>query len=277
MPWRTARGACSTAWAELTGRPPRVPLDARAHGAQEDVGDPREGARGNWASSRVPRKARWPARWSGSRAPGSRSVAQRHENPDGGGRTEGVRGPLWSRAREAGVRPRPAWIGPGGRSLGRPRFCCWWPTAPGAGAAAAALDAACEVFHPEAVVSTGFCGALDPELNSAVASVASGDGGGERPPRLAARSRQRRHAPTRGTIWCPSIAWRRRPPRKSRCAASGACAVEMEAAGVAARAAGSRSALLLRTGRDRPGGRKPGQRFQRGPASRRPLRYNDNS
>ncbi len=37
-------GACSTAWAGLTGTPPRVPAGRSSHGAQENVGDPREGA-----------------------------------------------------------------------------------------------------------------------------------------------------------------------------------------------------------------------------------------
>src|ERR1039458_9098419 len=42
----------------------------------------------------------------------------------------------------------------------------------GAARAAAAVDAACDRFHPDAVVSTGFCGALDPALTVAAVVVA---------------------------------------------------------------------------------------------------------
>jgi adenosylhomocysteine nucleosidase len=46
--------------------------------------------------------------------------------------------------------------------------------------AAAAVDAGCEVLRPEAVISTGFCGALDPSLQVAevvVGSRVEGNGG----------------------------------------------------------------------------------------------------
>ena len=39
--------------------------------------------------------------------------------------------------------------------------------------AAAALEAACREFPPDAVISTGFCGALDPDLK--IAEVVTGD------------------------------------------------------------------------------------------------------
>ena len=38
-------------------------------------------------------------------------------------------------------------------------------------AGAGAVDAACDGFHPDAVVSTGFCGALDPALTVAAVVV----------------------------------------------------------------------------------------------------------
>lgn len=99
--------------------------------------------------------------------------------------------------------------------------------------AAAALDAACEVFHPEAVVSTGFCGALAEEL--AVASVVVATEVASVRQRLPAQTVSAEMHSTRGTIWC-SERMARTAAEKKTLAASGACAVEMEAAGVAARA-----------------------------------------
>jgi len=99
--------------------------------------------------------------------------------------------------------------------------------------AAAALDAACDVFHPEAVVSTGFCGALAEELT--VASVVVATEVASMRQRLPARPVAGRMHSTRGTIWCSERVARTAAEKKTL-AARGACAVEMEAAGVAARA-----------------------------------------
>jgi adenosylhomocysteine nucleosidase len=105
----------------------------------------------------------------------------------------------------------------------------------GAGAtrAAAAVDAACPAFHPEAVVSTGFCGALDPSLSVAsvvvATSVRAEDADYPALPVLA------------DSAFCAgpirSIGHVARTAEEKRyLRAGGACAVEMEAAGVATRA-----------------------------------------
>lgn len=98
--------------------------------------------------------------------------------------------------------------------------------------AAAAVDHATE-FAPQAVVSTGFCGALDERLNVADLVVATSiDDGEYRYPSL----------PIRGPVETFAGAIRsidyvaRTAEEKSLLRESGACAVEMEAAGVAARA-----------------------------------------
>jgi adenosylhomocysteine nucleosidase len=105
----------------------------------------------------------------------------------------------------------------------------------GAGAtrAAAAVDAACGYFQPEAVVSTGFCGALDPALTVAAVVVATrvfGEDGDY--PSLPVSSASPFCAGPVRSIGHVAIA----AEEKRRLRATGACAVEMEAAGVAARA-----------------------------------------
>ena len=110
----------------------------------------------------------------------------------------------------------------------------------GAGAqrAAAAVDAAVESFRPDAVVSTGFCGALDPDL--CVADVVVGtcvtewtdQEAGSTYPALPVASAAAYHA---GVV-CSIGHVARTAAEKRRLGASGAIAVEMEAAGVAARA-----------------------------------------
>lgn len=110
----------------------------------------------------------------------------------------------------------------------------------GAGAerAAAAVDAACADFHPDAVVSTGFCGALDPELAVAAVVVASCiqpwsvRGEGNRYPALPVRSA----LPFFSGPVCSINHVARTAGEKRHLRSSGACAVEMEAAGVAERA-----------------------------------------
>jgi len=103
----------------------------------------------------------------------------------------------------------------------------------GAARAAAAVDAACAAFHPEAVVSTGFCGALDPALAVAAVVVATCVRGEEADyPALPVRAGPVFSA---GPI-CSIGHVARTAEEKLSLRAGGACAVEMEAAGVAARA-----------------------------------------
>ena len=105
----------------------------------------------------------------------------------------------------------------------------------GAGAlrAASAVDAACEVFHPDAVISTGFCGALDPALAVAdvvvATSVVAADG---RYDALPVSSVSLHHS---GVV-CSIDRVAQSVEEKRRLRAGGAMVVEMEAAGVAARA-----------------------------------------
>jgi nucleoside phosphorylase len=104
--------------------------------------------------------------------------------------------------------------------------------------AASAVDAACGAFEPEAAVSTGFCGALADGL--AVASVVVATEVVTKDVAGALRSLPTQPVTsgvrsTCGTIWCSERVIRT-PAEKEALAARGACAVEMEAAGVAARA-----------------------------------------
>lgn len=92
--------------------------------------------------------------------------------------------------------------------------------------AAAAVDAAFPAFQPDAIVSTGFCGALAPELEIAgIVSATSVEGLPVMP--LAAP-----HAGPFRSI--PRVA--QTAEEKRKLAETGAIAVEMEAAGIAARA-----------------------------------------
>jgi nucleoside phosphorylase len=99
--------------------------------------------------------------------------------------------------------------------------------------AAGAVDRACEIFQPERVVSTGICGALDPELRSGSVVVADC---------VAAPGRRYAALPVAGgvphrigTVYsAPHVV--RSTEEKSMLRQSGAVAVEMEAAGVAERA-----------------------------------------
>ena len=103
----------------------------------------------------------------------------------------------------------------------------------GVARAAAAVDAAVGDFRPEAVLSTGFCGALDPALGVAdivvAASVAGADGS------FAAHQVTAKAAFHTGQIRTINhIA--RSASEKRELRVSGGLAVEMEAAGVAGRA-----------------------------------------
>jgi adenosylhomocysteine nucleosidase len=103
----------------------------------------------------------------------------------------------------------------------------------GSARAAAAVDAAVEAFHPEGVVSAGFCGALDPALDIAAvvvgACIAAGDRRYSALPVTSA-------APHRVGTVCSIDHVARTAEEKKQLRATGAVAVEMEAAGVAARA-----------------------------------------
>jgi len=103
----------------------------------------------------------------------------------------------------------------------------------GARRAASAVDAAAEAFQPDAVVSTGFCGALDPQLALADVVVATS---------VAAANRSYQAVPVTSAAAHHSGVVRsidqvaQTAEEKCRLHAGGAIAVEMEAAGVAARA-----------------------------------------
>jgi adenosylhomocysteine nucleosidase len=103
----------------------------------------------------------------------------------------------------------------------------------GAARAAAAVDAACDGFHPDAVVSTGFCGALDPALTVAAVVVATFVSGpdGDYPALPVSSPSAFCAGPVRSIGHVARTAEEKRLLRET-----GACAVEMEAAGVAARA-----------------------------------------
>jgi len=99
--------------------------------------------------------------------------------------------------------------------------------------AAAAAGAAAEAFAPEGIVSTGFCGGLAPELGIADIVAASAVEGRQRQFRACPVSSER--ALHSGVV-CTIDHVARTAEEKGRLRAGGAAAVEMEAAGVAARA-----------------------------------------
>jgi adenosylhomocysteine nucleosidase len=106
--------------------------------------------------------------------------------------------------------------------------------------AAAATDAGMKGFDASAIVSTGFCGALSPELGIADLVSASSVEAGDRSYSTqmydtTAGPSPSRYAPRSGAIRSiPYIA--QTAEQKRNLAVNGAIAVEMEAAGIAARA-----------------------------------------
>jgi adenosylhomocysteine nucleosidase len=99
--------------------------------------------------------------------------------------------------------------------------------------AGAALDGSLDVFRPEALVSTGFCGALAPELGVGDVVVATEVAGPKnRYEALPVESAVAHHTGAVRTI--DHIA--RTAGEKESLRATGACAVEMEAEAVAERA-----------------------------------------
>jgi adenosylhomocysteine nucleosidase len=99
--------------------------------------------------------------------------------------------------------------------------------------AAAAVDAVYASFRPDAVISTGFCGALDPELRIGEAVVGTVVAGPDR----SYRAEPLRTGAVYGSGVVSSIDHVARTVEEKRVLrASGASVVEMEAAGVAERA-----------------------------------------
>jgi adenosylhomocysteine nucleosidase len=95
------------------------------------------------------------------------------------------------------------------------------------------VDAAVPVFRPEAVVSVGFCGALDPGLDTGAVVVGSCIAATDRSyPALPVTSATHHSV---GTV-CSIDHVAQTAGEKKQLRATGAVAVEMEAAGVAARA-----------------------------------------
>ena len=102
--------------------------------------------------------------------------------------------------------------------------------------AGAAVDAAVS-FRPDAVVSTGFCGALDPGLNIADVVVATCVRKHARDAEdLEYKTHTGKNACGTSGVICSIDHVAQTSEEKSRLRSSGACAVEMEAAGVAERA-----------------------------------------
>ena len=99
--------------------------------------------------------------------------------------------------------------------------------------AANAVETALAGFRSDALVSTGFCGALDAELGIAevVVGTTVSDVSGKYPLRAVASS-----APHRTGAICSISHVAQTATEKARLRASGAIAVEMEAAGIADRA-----------------------------------------
>jgi nucleoside phosphorylase len=96
--------------------------------------------------------------------------------------------------------------------------------------AAAAVDAGCRSFTPEAVVSTGLCGALDPSLVAAEIVIATCVMDGER--QFAAGEISGEHETRRGAVYTlDRVA--QTSGEKAELRKTGASVVEMEAAGVA--------------------------------------------
>ncbi|MGD0870627.1 MAG: hypothetical protein ABSB88_13800 [Bryobacteraceae bacterium] len=104
----------------------------------------------------------------------------------------------------------------------------------GARRAGAAVDAALAIFSADSVVSLGFCGALAPEL--AVADIVVATGIAAADGRFAAQPPAAAPAHRAGTV-CSLDHVARTAEEKRGLRATGSIAVEMEAAGVAARAA----------------------------------------
>jgi len=100
--------------------------------------------------------------------------------------------------------------------------------------AAAAVDAAVAAFSPEAIVSTGFCGALEPELQ--IADVVVGTTVTAGPDKFGALKPASGRTHHTGVV-CSIDHVAQTAAEKRELRGTGASAVEMEAGGVAQRAA----------------------------------------
>ena len=164
-------GACSTAWAGRHRQAAARAAGSGADGQEENVGEPRKGE----ARTRLlagARRAGAAAR--GRVVPRARCAMKLLMVAADAMEFPGIL------AHASEVRPRGDRGGLGAvRELGRAPVLL---AANGAGArrAAAAVDAALEHFDAEAVVSTGFCGALDPELADCRCRGGERDLGGQR-------------------------------------------------------------------------------------------------
>jgi hopanoid-associated phosphorylase len=103
----------------------------------------------------------------------------------------------------------------------------------GAQRAAAAVDAGLQDFPAEAIVSTGFCGALEPDLETADVVVGTAVSTGSHTFPALCPAIERRH---RLGVVCSIDHVAQTAEEKRRLRAGGASAVEMEAGGVAERA-----------------------------------------
>jgi nucleoside phosphorylase len=103
----------------------------------------------------------------------------------------------------------------------------------GAKCAASAVDAALERFPAEAIISTGFCGALAPELEIADVVVGTAISAGSRTFTALHPVSQRQHQ--KGVV-CSIDHVAQTAEEKRRLRAAGSSVVEMEAGGVAGRA-----------------------------------------
>ncbi len=103
----------------------------------------------------------------------------------------------------------------------------------GAQRAAAAVDAGLQGFDAEAIVSTGFCGALEPDLEIADVIVGTAVSAGSHTFLALCPASERRH---RLGVVCSIDRVAQTAEEKRRLRAGGASAVEMEAGGVAERA-----------------------------------------
>jgi hypothetical protein len=200
-----AAGVVTTAWARVTGKPPRAPLDA----------------------VRMARKKMFVSHAKAARELGFRTRSRGRRAAPGGGMVSGQRILLVAaEPREfdgllrfcSGVRKLawPVYWARSGECGGR-RL---WMVANGAGAAHAgrAAEAACAACRPEAIVSMGFCGALDPALEIGDVFVATAvDAAGRR---FDVRLPQSEPG-TRPACWPPSIMWRRLPPKRPSCGPPG--------------------------------------------------------
>jgi adenosylhomocysteine nucleosidase len=102
----------------------------------------------------------------------------------------------------------------------------------GSSRAAQAVDAACAVFQPDAVVSIGFCGALDPQLAVAAVVVGTSIGGAGAFPCQPVSSAIPH---SEGVVFSVDHVVRTAAEKRA-VRSQGGSVVEMEAAGVAARA-----------------------------------------